>query len=311
MPEIQDLYDADRAPTGEIYVRGEVVPQGRFRLGVQVWIRNDEGMFLLSQRHPRKKKPLLWEPTGGAVDAGEDTRSAGVREVFEEIGVKLDPEKMMLVRTKLCDGIEFLDTYLAQWNGSLDELKFQENEVVAARWVSYGEMAEMDAQGVLAAEYRELFEHVPDVPAAICRMRMEDYDEVYRFWSCMPGMGLNNLDDSREGVERFLKRNPDTCFVAKDAGGIVGTILCGHDGRRGHLYHAAVSPRMRGRQIGTALVKAALDGLKREGIAKASLLVFADNAAGNRFWEKLGFTGRDDVNYLNIQILEMTKFDPK
>lgn len=114
MRELQDLYDIDRKPTGEQFYRGEPVPAGRYRLGVQVWVRNSEGKFLLSQRHPCKKKPLLWEATGGAVDAGEDTLSAAVREVGEELGLKLGKEQLVLLRTKLCDGIEFLDTYFAE-----------------------------------------------------------------------------------------------------------------------------------------------------------------------------------------------------
>ena len=114
MRELQDLYDFHRNFTGEQFYRDEPVPQGRYRLGVQVWVRNDDGKFLLSQRHPCKKKPLLWEATGGAVDAGEDTLTAAVREVGEELGLKLETNQLKLLCTKLCDGIEFLDTYLAE-----------------------------------------------------------------------------------------------------------------------------------------------------------------------------------------------------
>lgn len=305
MRELQDLYDIRRNPTGEQFYRGELVPEGRYRLGVQVWIRNDEGKFLLSQRHPCKKKPLKWEATGGAVDAGEDTLTAAVREVREEIGLPLRKEQLALIRTRLCDGIEFLDTYLTDWNGEISELRFQENEVVDAKWVTYEEMEAMDARGELCAEYRELFEHVRKVPAALCPMSIEDYDAIHELWRSMPGMGLNNLDDSREGIGRFLRRNPTTCFVIKMEQGIVGTVLSGHDGRRGMLYHAAVIPEMRGRGLGYALVQAAMDGLRREGISKVGLHVFVSNEDGGRFWDRLGFDDRSDVRYRCFKLLEM------
>lgn len=305
MPELQDLYDIHRNPTGEQFFRGEPVPEGRYRLGVQVWIRDDTGRFLLSQRHPCKKKPLLWEATGGAVDAGEDTRTAAVREVSEEIGLSLKPERLVLLCTKLCEGIEFLDTYLAVWNGSVDELAFQENEVVAAKWVTYEEMEAMDARGELCVEYKQLFCQVRKSPAAVCPMMIEDYDQIIGLWRDVPGMGLNNLDDSREGVERFLKRNHGMCFVVKTEDGLAGTVLSGHDGRRGGLYHLAVRQEQQGKGFGRALVNAAADALRQEGISKVSAHVFASNEEGNRFWDKMGFANRSDIRYRSLKLFEM------
>lgn len=156
MRELQDLYDIHRNSTGEQFFRGDPIPEGRYRLGVQVWLRNDSGQLLLTQRHPNKKKPLLWEPTGGAVDAGEDTLTAGVRELREEIGVFLPKDRLQLVRTQLCDSLEFLDTYLAEWSGSLADLTLQESEVVGARWVDWAELAEMDREGLLVCDYEYL-----------------------------------------------------------------------------------------------------------------------------------------------------------
>ena len=306
MPELQDLYDIHRKPTGEVAQRGMPIPEGRYRLGVQVWIRNDAGQFLLSQRHPCKKKPLYWEPTGGAVDAGEDTRAAGVREVREELGVSLEPKSLELIRTTLRSDVpEFLDAYLACWNGSIEELKLQENEVVDARWADYDELAELESRGVFAEDYRGLFGYVQKTPAAVCEMRPADYDEVIRLWHSMPGMGLNNLDDSREGIERFLRRNPGTSFVVRTAEGLMGSVLCGNDGRRGYLYHLAVSPELQGRGLGRALVQSALDALRREGISKAGLMVFVSNEAAGRFWDRMGFSDRSDVRYRSIRLFEM------
>ena len=115
-------------------------------------------------------------------------------------------------------------------------------------------------------------------------MILADYEAVYQLWRSTPGMGLNNVDDSRAGLERFLKRNPTSCFVAEEEGTIVGTILCGHDGRRGYLYHAAVAQNYQGRGIGTALLDAALSALEQEGITKVALVALKRNSEGNGFW---------------------------
>jgi ribosomal protein S18 acetylase RimI-like enzyme len=133
----------------------------------------------------------------------------------------------------------------------------------------------------------------------IRNMTAGDYDAVYALWINTPGMSLNGIDDSRQGIEKYLNRNPGTCFVAEEDGLIRGVILSGHDGRRGYIHHTAVDALYRRRGIGKALLDAALGALKREGIHKAALVVFTDNAAGNAFWEKNGFTLRDKLFYRN------------
>ena len=140
-------------------------------------------------------------------------------------------------------------------------------------------------------------------------MTIEDYDAVYALWMSCKGMGLNDVDDSREGIARYLKRNSSTCFVAVKGGSIVGAILAGHDGRRGFIYHIAVHPDHRHQGIARELVDAALDALKQEGIAKAALVVFERNADGNAFWEKIGFTTREDLVYRNQAIRELKRID--
>ena len=77
----------------------------------------------------------------------------------------------------------------------------------------------------------------------IRKMVINDYDEVYALWMSCAGMGLNDLDDSKDGIDKFLKRNPDTCFVAEYNSQIVGVIIVGNDGRRGYIYHTAVNPQ--------------------------------------------------------------------
>ncbi|MDO4739436.1 MAG: GNAT family N-acetyltransferase [Eubacteriales bacterium] len=139
----------------------------------------------------------------------------------------------------------------------------------------------------------------------IRRMTMEDYDSVYALWLSVPGMGLNTVDDSREGIEKYLLRNPKTCFVAVEEGALIGAILSGHDGRRAFISHTAVSPTHQRKGVGGALVRAALDALRAEGVTKAALVVFARNEKGNSFWEKQGFTLRTDINYRNRQLSDV------
>lgn len=136
-------------------------------------------------------------------------------------------------------------------------------------------------------------------------MNIGDYTNAYALWLSCPGIGLHPADDSREGIARFLDRNPKTCFVAEADGRLIGTIMAGNDGRRGYIYHTAVHPNYRGRGIGSALVQAAIQALERLGIGKAALVVLETNADGNVFWEKQGFTVRTDLTYRN-KTLEQT-----
>ena len=137
-------------------------------------------------------------------------------------------------------------------------------------------------------------------------MSIADYNQLRALWLSTPGMGLNDLDDSREGIARFIARNPSTSFVATENDfDVIGAIMCGHDGRRGYIYHTCVRADRQDEGIGRALVEAALDALKAEGIHKVALVVFDRNEKGNAFWEKLGFTTREDLTYRNRTLTEM------
>lgn len=140
-------------------------------------------------------------------------------------------------------------------------------------------------------------------------MSISDYADVYNLWLSCKGMGLNSLDDSRDGIEKFLKRNPDTCFVAEVDNRIVGSILAGNDGRRGYIYHTAVSPQYQMHGIGSSLVDTAIDALKKLSINKIALVVFDKNDNGNAFWEKQGFTERNDLIYRNKTINHFKRID--
>jgi len=135
-------------------------------------------------------------------------------------------------------------------------------------------------------------------------MTIEDYDGVYALWKKIKGFGIRSIDDSREGVDRFLKRNPTTSVVAEKDGRIVGSILCGHDGRRGCLYHVCVDEQYRRHGIGKEMVVFAMKALKEEKINKVSLIAFTENDIGNAFWNTIGWTERLDVNYYDFILNE-------
>ena len=130
----------------------------------------------------------------------------------------------------------------------------------------------------------------------IAPMREEDYDDVRALWMTIRGFGIRALDDSREDVARFIRRNPTTSVVARADGRIVGSILCGSDGRQGALYHVCVAQAYRRRGIGTRMVGYCMERLREMGINKVALIAFANNDAGNAFWRQIGWKPCN-VNY--------------
>ena len=143
-------------------------------------------------------------------------------------------------------------------------------------------------------------------------MTIEDYDGLHALWITIHGFGIRSIDDSREGVERFIRRNPTTSMVACENGRIVGAILCGHDGRRGCLYHVCVHEDYRKQGIGQKMVEACLAALKCEHVNKVNLIAFKKNDVGNHFWQGMGWTFREDVNYYEYVTNEenQTVFNP-
>ena len=135
-------------------------------------------------------------------------------------------------------------------------------------------------------------------------MTTEDYEGVHALWMTIKGFAIRSIDDSREGVERFLKRNPTTSVVAVEDGKIVGSILCGHDGRRGCLYHVCVHRDYRMQGIGKSMVVFAMNALREEKISKVSLIAFTENDIGNAFWNCIGWTRRLDLNYYDFTLNE-------
>ena len=143
-------------------------------------------------------------------------------------------------------------------------------------------------------------------------MTMDDYEEVFDMWQSISGFGIRTWDDSREGIAKFIARNPGLSVVALHEGRIVGSILCGHDGRRGCLYHVCVKEAYRMLGIGQDMVVRCKEHLKAEGINKINLIAFKTNAVGNKFWQKLNWKFREDCNYYeeNLNPDNVTNFIP-
>lgn len=124
-------------------------------------------------------------------------------------------------------------------------------------------------------------------------MVIDDYEQMMELWQRIQGLVLSQAD-SKEEIAKYLKRNPGLSFVSEHNERITGTIMCGHDGRRGIMYHVAVDPEYRHQKIGRQLVEQSLNGLKKAGIEKCHLFVLADNELGNQFWSSQGWQKRDD-----------------
>ena len=135
--------------------------------------------------------------------------------------------------------------------------------------------------------------------ATIRPFEAADYDAAHALWLATPGVGLSAADE-RGPIERYLARNPGLSFVAEEGGALLGTILCGHDGRRGLIHHLMTVPGVRRRGIGRSLLRAGLRALRAQGIDKCHLLVVGDNEAGKDFWRAVGAAERVELALFSI-----------
>jgi ribosomal protein S18 acetylase RimI-like enzyme len=134
----------------------------------------------------------------------------------------------------------------------------------------------------------------------IREMTSDDYEEAYSLWQETEGLSLEE-SDSREDIEIYLRRNQGFCFVACSNDRIVGTVLCGHEGRRGILRHLVVKRKFKDQGIARALVNRCLSSLANQGIKKCNTFVLDENVGGRRFWEHMGWYVLED-NYRTMQI---------
>ena len=134
-------------------------------------------------------------------------------------------------------------------------------------------------------------------------MTLDDYEVVYALWQSIPGIGLS-VSDERDAIAAFLDRNPGLSAVVTSAhAGIVGVVLCGHDGRRGYLHHLAVQPQYRKRGIAKLLVEHSLSLLREAHILKCNIFLFRSNESGSAFWRHNGWVTRDDLSVLQSVLL--------
>jgi ribosomal protein S18 acetylase RimI-like enzyme len=135
----------------------------------------------------------------------------------------------------------------------------------------------------------------------ISGFRLEEYDRAIELWNHCEGIGLSNAD-SRESIQIFLDRNPNMSFVAYKKNELIGAVLCGHDGRRGYIYHLAVHPGYRNQGVGRMLIEKCVVALESAGIQKSHLFIFKDNNEGIKFWVKVGWSKRSDISVFSRQI---------
>lgn len=129
---------------------------------------------------------------------------------------------------------------------------------------------------------------------ALRPLRAEDFNAAAALWRAADAVVLR-IDDNPETFGRFLERNPDCCCAAWHGGMLVGAVMAGHDGRRGYLYHLAVSSQYRRLGIGRALVEQSVTVLRAQGIGKCHVFVKRNSSTAASFWSKLGWELRDDI----------------
>ena len=135
----------------------------------------------------------------------------------------------------------------------------------------------------------------------IAEMKIEDYDLLIKLWQSDPGIGISKADE-KLNLSAFLDKNRGLNFIAVINNDIIGTILCGNDGRRGYLYHVFVLPEFRKKNIGKKLVYTCIEKLKEEHITKCHAMIFNHNITGKTFWEKIGFKFREDIGIMSTDL---------
>lgn len=169
--ELWDIYDRDRVKTGRLQERGKEMNPDDYHLVVQIWIQNSEGKWLISKRSPEKWMAGKWEATGGSVVAGEDTFTAALREVREELGIVLDASTGELISSTRYDyprwkNPGFIDVYMFRGDYPIESVKLQEGETCAAKWATTEEIHGLRARGELYPGSHE----IPKIGGGFCRI---------------------------------------------------------------------------------------------------------------------------------------------
>ncbi|MFZ1322621.1 MAG: GNAT family N-acetyltransferase [Ignavibacteria bacterium] len=132
-------------------------------------------------------------------------------------------------------------------------------------------------------------------------MDISYFEKIKNFWETTDGIKLT-IGDSKEELESYLKRNKGMSFICKNKDDLIGTILCGHDGRRGFIYHLAVHKDYRKENIATTLIEMSLDQLRSAGIKRCMIMADEVNESGKSFWLKMNWRKRDDLKMFSIDL---------
>ncbi|TDU24445.1 ribosomal protein S18 acetylase RimI-like enzyme [Panacagrimonas perspica] len=133
-------------------------------------------------------------------------------------------------------------------------------------------------------------------------MQARDIPACLELWREVEGIVLRDESDNAPALETFLARTPDLSFVAEDGPHIIGSILCGHDGRRAHVYHLAVRQGLRRARCATALFNASLEAIRAQGITRCHAYVRARNLTALKFWSSVEARLRRDIHVVTLQI---------
>lgn len=160
--ELWDLYDIDRNLTGRDHVRGEPIPQGCYHLVIQAWIRNSRGQYLISQRSAsRPTFPLQWECVGGSALKGEDSLTAALREIKEEVGLDLPKDSGRLLLSQVRQNFrDLLDTWLWDYDGEADLTNATTDEVAQVKWMTVEEIRALFDSGAMVYTMEYFFTEV-------------------------------------------------------------------------------------------------------------------------------------------------------
>jgi len=137
--------------------------------------------------------------------------------------------------------------------------------------------------------------------STISAMSIKDYAEAYDLWNASEGIGLSNAD-TRQAIQRYLKRNPGMSFIARVDGKLVGAVLSGTDGRRGYLHHLAVAKPYRKVGLGRQLVEHCMAAQEKAGITRCHIFVYRENKSGKLFWEQTSWFERNDLQIMSRDI---------
>ena len=152
MAELWDILDENGNATGRVHERGKPMTKSEYHLEVSVWIENDKGEYLISQRSSNKKFPYMWECTGGSAIAGDDSLTTALKEVKEELGIILQPQNGRMIQHNVpcgnineCHGL--VDVWLFRQNVDISTVILTPDETCNVMWANRDEISRMIDEG--------------------------------------------------------------------------------------------------------------------------------------------------------------------